>query len=508
VKRLAPSAIRWLPAVAAAAYVATVAARFPDLIRHLYWDSDAAASLVLAGRLRGHGPVYIPHFGWWTSLWWLLATRHLPGHRQLWEGTGYAFALAGAGLVGWATARVAGRWAGVTAGAAALMVGPLALKSLLTVNYHVTTPFVAAVLAAYVVVLARSRSRALAATVGLVAGASAASDPLLWVAGIAPFAIAGAFLTATTRRRDVAVRAAITLVVTIVSAITTSAVMDRLGFNIIASDVRPAHLSDVPSNVLDLGRIVALLGGANYALPGGYPREPLRLLLALLVVAAVAAAVVSAVREIAQGSGPTRRTYACYWAAATVLLGIAFVGTTQAAAMGAGSVNYLLTFPLAAGSGVALLAAGSARGRLAVAVAVAAVGAIVQGRAESASGALVKYERPLVRLLEQRGVTRGYAGFWDAHNLTWQSRMRLLVAPVSRCDLPTGPRLCGYRFFTIDSWYDERPGPSFLLVDPETGFITEPPPLVGDASAAYHFGPLTVYLFDYDLARRIRRLPA
>ena len=126
---MTPRALRWLPVPAAAAYVLTVAAVSPGVIDRLYWDTDVSAPFVLAERLRGHGSVFIPHYASWTVLWLLLATRHLPGHRELWEATGYPFAVAGVGLLGWATARVAGAWAGVTAAATALVVGPYALRS-------------------------------------------------------------------------------------------------------------------------------------------------------------------------------------------------------------------------------------------------------------------------------------------------------------------------------------------------------------------------------------------
>jgi hypothetical protein len=225
---------------------------------------------------------------------------------------------------------------------------------------------------------------------------------------------------------------------------------------------------------------------------------------------AVAATVYSGFRHIVHRAEPITRAFACYWAAATVLLGVVFVATTNAAALGAGSVNYLLTLPPAAGAGVALLAAGSRRAQLAVALAIAGVAAvnmagIAEGHAGTPKDAIGTYERPLVRLLERNGVTRGYAGYWDAANLTWQSGMRVLVSPVSLCDGPRGPSLCASNFFTIGSWYDERPGRSFLIVDRSTAFVTEPPPVIRSASASYRFGALTVYLFGYDLARHIRR---
>jgi hypothetical protein len=294
-----------------------------------------------------------------------------------------------------------------------------------------------------------------------------------------------------------------------VSAVATNLIMHGLGFQVIGLSIGLAPLHDLPANTLHLGRMVALLGGANYALPGGYPREPLRALLAMLMLAAVVASALAAVKLTVRRAEPTARAYACYWGAASILLCVVFVITPNAAALGPSSVNYLLTLALAAGTGVALLAAGSRRGQFAVALAVATVGAIniagiVGGHAEMAAGnSLDTYQQPLVHLLERNGVTRGYAGYWDAQNLSWQSGMRLLIAPVQRC----GPQLCPYNFFTIRSWYAQHRGPTFLILDAANRFIPDAPSFVSDATVSYHFGTLTVYLFDYDITRHIR-LPA
>jgi hypothetical protein len=500
--RLLVVVIRWLPALAGVGYLGTVAVLGARIVHNTAWDTDVSAPLALAERLRGSGPVFIPHYGEWTSLWWLLATRTLPWHAQLWEATGYVFAVTAAVLLGWATTRVAGRWAGLTAGAAALVVGPFALRSLMTVALHVTNPFTAAVLGVALVLLLRTRSWALAVAVGLLAGANAASDPLLWIAGIIPFALAAALLARTTRRVDIALRAAVTLAVTIACAVGTNLIMHGLGFHVVGLSVSLAPVHDLPANTLHLGRMIALLGGANYALPGGYPREPLRALLALLVLAAVAAPVVAAAKTTVHKAVPTARAYACYWGAATVLLCVVFVITPNAAALGPDSANYLLTLALAAAAGVALLAASSRRGQLAVALAVATVGAIniaglASGHAETGTN---PYEPRLAHLLERKGVTRGYAGYWDAQNISWQSGMRLLIAPVNRC----AAQLCAYNFFTVRSWYDQHSGPTFLLLDEANQFIAGAPPFVSGATASYRIGSFTVYLFDYDIARHIR----
>jgi hypothetical protein len=397
----------------------------------------------------------------------------------------------------------------VTAGAAAVVVGPFVLRSFLSIGgSHLTNPFGAVVLGATLVLLTRTTSWVPAIVAGLVAGTCAASDPLLWIAGVVPFAIAACVLAWAMRRRDVARRAGATLGVTVVSAVATNLVMRMLDFHVVdGSTVGVDQLKDLPENTLQLGRMIALLGGANYALPGPYPQEPLRAFVALLVLAAVIAPVVAALK--ARRAEPTLLAYACYWAVAVSLLCFVFVLTPNATDLGPKSVNYLLTLAPAGAAGIALLAARSRRAQLVVALGVATVAAVniagvVRGRAEvTGVAALQKYADPLVRLLEREGVTRGFAGFWNAQNLTWQTDMRMLVAPVRNC----GAQLCPNNIFTIRSWYEPRGGPTFLLLDP-TLHVIHAPPFASRAVATHHFGPLTLYLFDYDIARHIRLVPS
>jgi hypothetical protein len=499
-------ALRWLPALAAAAYLATVAVLGSRVVESVGWDTDASGAFALAERLRGNGPVYMAHAGDWTALWWMLATRGLPWHMELWKASGYLFTVVAAVLLAWATSRIAGRWAGVTAAAIMIVVaGPFTLRALVSLSAHVITPVGAVILGVGLVVLTRS-TWWVAGCVGLIAGANAASDPLLWFAGVVPFALAGGLLAWSTRRTDVGIRAGITIVVTVLSALATNVVMHALDFHTVPLDAGLSSVHDLPSNIRHLGRMIALLGGANYAIPGPYPREPLRALLALLVCVAVAAPIVAAILFTIRGVEPTKRAYACYWGAASALLSIVFVVTPNAADLGPKSSNYLLALTPAAGAGLALLASTSAARQLAVGVVVAAIaavniGSIRDGRAEG-TPLVGAYERPMRQLLEREGVTRGYAGYWEAQNLSWQSDMRLLVAPVTNC----GRELCPINIFTIRSWYEPRGGPTFLLVDPTVNVI-HAPPFAARARATHRFGPMTLYVFDYDIARHIR-LPA
>src|SRR5262249_54055789 len=151
--------------------------------------------------------------------------------------------------------------------------------------------------------------------------------------------------------------------------------MRHLGYKVVGLELTHAHVSALAGNVRHLGRMVALVAGANYALPGGYPPEPLRLVLAILALTGVVAAFVAGFRQlIRRGEPALRPAYAVYWAASVVLLSLSFVLTTNAVALGAGSANYLLSLVPAAGAGVALLASPSDRAQIATGIAVAVIG--------------------------------------------------------------------------------------------------------------------------------------
>jgi hypothetical protein len=339
------------------------------------------------------------------------------------------------------------------------------------------------------VLLARGTSWLPAVVGGLIAGANAASDPLLWVAGVAPFALAAGLLFRATKRRDLALRASAVVGLALVTAAATNVVMRALDFHVGSSDFALARVGELPSNVEHHGRMLALFGGANYALPGPYPHEPLRLIVAALTFAAVAATVAAAIKL--RRADAVLRAYAAYWAVSVALLFVVFVVTP-------------LTLAFAAGAGVAVLAARSLNAQGVVAVCVAVVAAaniygIVNGRAEGGLVALPQHKSEIVRVLERARATRGYAGFWSGLNLSWQTDMRLVVAPVNNC----GAQLCPNKFFTIRSWYEPRGGRTFLLVDATIADI-QAPSFAEDAAETHRFGPITVYVFDYDISRQIR----
>jgi hypothetical protein len=499
----------WLPALSILLYVTCVVVSFPRLVRGLYWNSDAASAFVIASLYHGHATVLIPRFGFWTSLWWLIATRHVPGHVYIWETTGYVFALATAAVLGWATARVAGRRAGVIAAACAVVVGISALVSLITVNFHTSTPFTAAVLAAYLVVLTRRGSWLLAVAMGVLTALNAASDPLLWVAGVAPFAIAAAVLALMTRRRDIALRAGLVCGIAIAGSFATDWAMRALGFHLIPAGIQLVGLKEAFWNFVKLGKSIALLFGANHFFPGVYPNAPLRYTITVLAFVALGATLFVAVRLVVRRSEPEAAAFACFWAFTAVFVSLAYFLTTIGSGVGAsGGVNYVLPLAPAAGAGVGLLTARTATGRIVASLAIALVAttnaSLLLQRHGHGLGAQA-YGREVIRLLERRRLTHGYAPYWYSQSLSWKSGTREIIAPVRPCALPP-VGLCRYRFFTFDSWYEAQPGPTFLIVDPSAGLDYTPPPALGRATEVRRFGPQeVVYIYPRDLiAARVR----
>lgn len=504
-----------LAALTLLAYIACVAVSFPRIVDGLYWNTDAAGAFVIASLYHLHHTVVIPRFGWWTSLWWMLATRHLPGHVVVWEATGYVFVVLTAATVGWATGRIAGRTAGIVAAACTIVVGPAALSQLVIVNFHTSTPFTAAVLSAYLVVLARTRSWVVTVGVGVLAAVNTASDPIGWIAAIAPFFVGTLLLAFLTRRRDIALRGGLVCGLTLVGVPTTDFVMRELGFHLVPVTVQLASIRDDVTNFIKLGKAIALLFGANHYFPGTYPSTGLRYAITFIAFAGAGATFVAAARFLRRRSDPQRTAYACYWAVSALLVACAFWLTnigTGAGPAGYG-VSYLFALIPAIGAGVGLVTAGWNAGPILASIAIAFVGsvnmaAIVKtqkygGIANSGWGASV-HGPQVIRFLEQRGLEHGYAGYYDSQSLMWKSGLRFVTISAYACS--DGVHLCKIPDFTIDSWFKPRRGPTFLIVDPEQGLTFRPPPSFGRPSVTRHFGPQeVVYVYPRDVIASIVR---
>lgn len=57
-----------------------------------------------------HATVVLGYVPWYATLFFELATKWLPAHREIWEGARYLMLLGGAALIAWQVCQIAGRW--------------------------------------------------------------------------------------------------------------------------------------------------------------------------------------------------------------------------------------------------------------------------------------------------------------------------------------------------------------------------------------------------------------
>jgi hypothetical protein len=126
-----------------------------------------------------------------------------------------------------------------------------------------------------------------------------------------------------------------------------------------------------------------------------------------------------------------------------------------------------------------------------------------QAQAGDATQPTAQLAGEVLHYTQQQGLSTGYAGYWDAYPLTWQTQEAMHVYPVTPC----GPSLCPTLEMNIPSWYVPRAGTrTFLVIDSDlsavNGGMTAPPPVFGEPTQTATFGQLTVYVYPYDIAAK------
>jgi len=215
--------------------------------------------------------------------------------------------------------------------------------------------------------------------------------------------------------------------------------------------------------------------------------------------------------ETALGPAPARGAYVVFWGLAAVIPLFAYL--VSGLPVDQYTARYVVTtaYALAALIPLAALARGPlARGAVVAGVCVlvtAGIASLVRhdSRDNAAHLPTTALSVPLARFLDQEGLTRGYAGYWDAAPLTWQMRFRAKVYPVQACGgEPRRP--CQFPFHKISSWYTPQPGTrSFLILDDlqHSASPVDPGNYLGRPVRRVRVGQLTVLVYDYDIATRI-----
>ncbi len=525
-----PAALVWLvPCTIAALYLSIFVARIPHNIWVLGWNSDYASGFTVPATVAktgtgGHtvlGPytLYVP-------LLFGLLTAWLPLHRELWEIAPTILFIASALIIGWSVAQVASRRAAVLAVLIVIVASPVVLSVFMAAVAHNTVYPCTALLGAYLIWLTRGdgRGRVTVFAVPLLAavalGACIASDVLLVVTGLVPFALTAllACLRSDRRSRRVALSALTTALVALPAAKLTSALMSSLGYrtNPLALGLAPLSTLSLHARILYEGLKELFNGYLGSAGATGPLHVQLgvacdivmiaALLTLLFVGARAASSLILRGRRAAPAVTPEQLAtslHITYWvssalAACGAFLLSEFLDSTH--------ISFYATVIFSVAAVVPLFVRSSflARWLIPVGASIFFAASLV-GLTTVEVGSLVPlahYEPVIVRLARVNKVTAGYAGYWDASSLTWSSNERVAVRPVDECPNPGGANICIFPQETVPSWYVPKRRHSFLLVDRTPFALTSLPAGLGRPLAAYSFGPIRMYVYPYDIASR------
>ena len=512
-------------------YLILLAHQLDTAIRITNLDADAASGPVIGqlfGAAPAHANVVLGTFAWYSTLLFDLATKWLPYHRTVWEAAPYAMAVAGAALTAWSVAQVASRWAAGLTAVLLISTSPVTLRVELATTQHAPTWFCLALLGAFAVWLERRRVTRWpvlivpVAIVGTIVGVNAASDPLLDIAGLAPFGLALIATRVLVPGRDSA-RALwsglATVAVTGVTWAITALVMSALavarepGLHTTRAVVGHRNLH----NFTLWWKSLATLGNGDYFGRALSPASVLAGVCAAISIAAVISIPWLSWRQLRRRSpepaDAARTAFYLFWCASAILLSLAFLFSAEPVDIH--SARYLVGLLYATAAVVPAAAAGRAWTRAIVlaGTCVFALGAVVSIAGHGpvpAPGANTAVSTPVAKQIERIAardhLTVGYAGYWDASPVTWATGFRTQVYPVSVCD--QRQHLCRFDLHFISSWYSPRPHTgSFLLTDPSLQNVWIRPPDLGRPAAVYRIGRLTMYTYPYDLAAKIKSMP-
>jgi hypothetical protein len=514
-----------LPALIGLTYLVLVAVQFQHLVEITNWNSDLASSHVIAETL-GSQPadrqVVLGQYGWYATLFFDLVTKPLPAHRQIWEGAPYGIALVGYALLIWSAWRVSGRSTAILTGTTLVCASPFVLQHLFSPTVHAPMLLAVAVLCSFLVFLAsggatgrRARLSVIIAVVVVVVAINLAGEPLLLIAGIGPFVFAALALwrlRPTLVSRQIAFLAVGVGVVTSMVAVLITLFMRADGFRTDPLPVRFATFAEAGTHLLLLTKVVLIMGNGYFF--GHRPdfEGTINLICAVVVLAAIAAMVtvcLSAMKATREDHGPrelARLAFILFWGSAASLVAVAFV--LSIAPLDVSSLRYAVTIFYAAACLAPLIGIRSARAHAAVVAGVvmfsgASLAFLADRRHhEGPSFAVRPYLFQLISILSRERVEVGYAPYWDAACLTWQSKFAVSAYPVWECQQPLPQSLCPFFFHHISTWYRPRPETrTFLIVDPTTPFgIASGAELLGPPERTYSLGPMTVLIYPYDIA--------
>lgn len=520
------------PAVAlAAAYSVAALIRLPGALENLYLGGDAASPPMLAA-LADQAPadrvILLGNYPWYEWYWFMNLTEGLPGSRTIWELAPVVFALVGVAAIVWSVLRVAGAWAASITAVLLLCAGPLLLSFMFTMPVHGHTAVHGAVLGALLVWLASRgalvRTRVLVAVCLAAAWFTAlgyASDNrLLLIEGIGPL-LAGAAVV-------FALRPGRTGRVVLIASSAISVVAVGIGAGLVALmrddkiittkfPINFSSIDDLPNRTGKLVQGLTALGNGDFF--GRALTFPSVLALACAML--VSFAFFSSVGYLRRFAGGLQRDGEAAATDAPLIALVTFWGVTLLAL----STVYVVTklsvdkytsrYLISAFAALTVLVPLAARANpvargaaLAAACIFAFAGLTSQIRGDANRNTShfpsVAEAKAAARYAVSQKAPIGYAGYWDAAPVTWNSHLAVQAYPVYECTAPA-KQLCTFFLNRISSWY--RPhsvNRTFLIVDAKQPLVTDPPdPALGNPIGKARFGQLTVYIYPYDIQSKL-----
>lgn len=531
-----PSSFVWLvPFAIATAYLVVLVVQLPQIVGSLTWNSDVASAFTIPQTLVATGTgghTVLSSTGEYVSLWFGLLTASLPLHRELWEFAAAAVLLVAALTIGWAVSQLANRRAAVLAVLLVLVVSPPAFTTFMAAFTHNIAYLGTALLGAYIVWMMRARTQrrvtvfAAPLIAGVLLGVCLASNLLLLVTGIVPFAFTAALggLQRDRRARSFAISALATVAVALPTALLTSTIMGSLGFVIVRPSTDTVPLSALSQHAEYLFEgLKGLFGGylADQQTAGtlevalGIAADVVMALALLTLLALGAYTVARLIRSRLghRGEKATPRDLATslhivYWTVSAASTAAAF----ELSVKGNGPhPQYYATLIFSVAAIAPLLMRRASLGRrLVPAGASILFAASLVGLTNSHFGPTPfgQDASEITRLAEANHATTGYAGYWYASDLTWNSREQVKARPVSFCINPAGVDLCPFYIARVQSWYVPAQRRTFVLVNPKEEYLSERPPGLGRPLAAYTFSDsTTMYIYPYDIGSRLGPAP-
>ncbi len=539
-------AILWAPAAAAAVFVLVLLANQGEIRAGLGSHADYASTPVLAELITKAPPgssLALGDYAWYEAFWLLRATSWLPNHLFVWQLVPFVLWLGTAFLAGFSARRASGsRWAGLTVVALVICGGVAMRGALWSLNTHGPAAFHAALLAAAVVLAVSSPRWARgirgwgSATVLALVTAVGATDPLVIAVGVGPLLAAGLVLAFWRRDSKLLQLGAYISAVSIVGAkVLDGLAVDALitwthkPLNFVAIDGIVGHLNLLPG-------IVARMASVS---PFGGEIELETAIAMIAAIAGLIAAIVvmqvsvrqfkravwperfgiessvpaDAVRDAADDAADapeavdTEAVFVVglvFWFSVVAINLVAFVFTT--AAFDVYGARYLVPGWVAICVLIPVLGVRTnlrwLAGLTATVLCVASTYSLINEpdpTFEAASFPTVPLANEIQRFAEANGAQYGYASFWDAIPITWHTRFGIEAYPVLQC----GKANCRFYQHNISSWYEPKPGRSFLVVDPTLPLQPTVDPKYGDPVATTKIGPVTVNIYDYDIASKL-----